>query len=459
MRKAAEEGKLPESDIDRAASRILRLVFKTKKMQNYRYQENPDLQAHAKITRNSASEGMVLLKNESVLPIQPNLNVALLGVTSYQFIAGGTGSGDVNEAYSVSLEEGLTKAGFEINQKGQEIYQSHKLENAKGFEKPEGLDALFNPYTPPEIDYTQDQLSQIVDSSDMGILTLGRNAGEGGDRIEKDDFLLSEKEQKLLQSISDAYHKAGKKLVVVLNIGGVIETHSWKSMPDTILLAWQGGQEGGNSVSDILTGKVNPSGKLPMTFPVNLADHESHKNFPKNPEQATIKKLALGLMFPPDERPEAEKVRDEDYTYYEEDIYIGYRHFDKSKLEVSYPFGFGLSYTKFAYNDFNVALKNDTIHLEVTVKNIGDFPGKEVVQVYAEKLDSAIDRPLQELKAFGKTQKIATGDSEKLSLKVPVAELRYWNEKTNTWTLEPGTYSIKIAASSREIKNQQNIEL
>tara|TARA_B100001059_G_C17722925_1_gene521783 strand:+ start:483 stop:950 length:468 start_codon:yes stop_codon:yes gene_type:complete len=119
-------------------------------MQNHEYQENPDLIAHAKITRNSASEGMVLLKNESVLPIQPNLDVALLGVTSYQFIEGGTDSGDVNEAYSVFLEEDLTNAGFEINKKGKEVYQSHKLENVKGFEKSEGLNALFNPFAPFE---------------------------------------------------------------------------------------------------------------------------------------------------------------------------------------------------------------------------------------------------------------------------------------------------------------------
>lgn len=457
--KAAESGELSESDIDRAASRILTLIFKTKKLQNYEYHENPDLKAHAQVTRESASEGMVLLKNEGALPLDTDKNVALLGVTSYEFIAGGTGSGDVNEAYTISLEEGLKNAGFQINAQGRKAYNDHKVENKEGFKKPEGMDALFNPYTPPEIQYSEEQLNQIVSSSDIGILTLGRNAGEGGDRVEKDDFLLTQVEQDMLTAISEAYHNAGKKLVVVLNIGGVIETNSWKEKPDAILLAWQGGQEGGNSVADILSGKVNPSGKLPMTFPVNLSDHDSHKNFPKNPEQMTIQKLMMGLMFPPDERPEAEKVRDEDYTYYDEGIYVGYRHFDKQNLEVSYPFGFGLSYTNFAFENVNGAVENDTIRIKITIKNTGELAGKEVVQVYTEKENSTIDRPVQELKAFAKTRLLQPGDTQTISLLIPVTELSYWDEKKNTWNLEKGTYTIKVGASSREMRDEVKVEL
>lgn len=456
---AAENGQLSEAEINRSASRILTLIFQSKKMQNYSYQENPDLDAHARVTRNSASEGMVLLKNNDVLPLKETMNVALLGVTSYEFIAGGTGSGDVNEAYTVSLEEGLKNAGFLINQQGKEVFEKHRAANLEKFKKPEGMDALFNPYIPPEISYSQDQLNDIVSSSDIGILTIGRNAGEGGDRVEKDDFLLSDTEQQLLTEISDAYHQAGKKLVVVLNIGGVIETSSWKSKSDAILLAWQGGQEGGNSVADILSGKVNPSGKLPMTFPVQLSDHSSDANFPKNPEQITIQKLMMGLMFPPEERPEAEKVRDEDYTYYDEGIYVGYRHFDKNDLQVSYPFGFGLSYTDFNYQDLKVVMENDMIQVDITVKNIGAIAGKEIVQVYTEKVASGIDRPVQELKAFSKTKELSSGESQTLTLQIPVEELRYWDEKSNAWSLEKGTYQIKVGASSRDIKVAQEIAL
>ena len=458
LKKAAENGDLSDADIDRAAGHILRLIFQTKKMQNYEFQENPDLKAHAQITRNSAAEGMVLLKNDDVLPLNSKMNVALLGVTSYEFIAGGTGSGDVNEADTVSLEEGLTNAGFNINKSAKEMYYKHKAANPEGFKRPEGMKAIFSPFTPPEMSYTEEELNQIVATSDIGVLTLGRNAGEGGDRVEKDDFLLTEIEQKMLESTAKSYHKAGKKLVVVLNIGGVIETNSWKNQPDAILLAWQGGQEGGNSVADILAGVVNPSGKLPMTFPVNLSDHASNANFPKNPEQITIEQLFKGLLFPPDERPESEKVRDEDYTYYDEGVYVGYRHFDTKNLQVSYPFGYGLSYTNFTYHDLKVGVMNDTIQVAVGVQNTGELSGKEIVQVYTEKINSSIDRPIQELKTFSKTKQLSAGESQTMILKIPVSELRYWDEKLNGWNLEKGSYKIKVGASSRDIKSEAEVE-
>lgn len=163
-------------------------------------------------------------------------------------------------------------------------------------------------------------------------------------------------------------------------------------------------------------------------------------------------------MFPPEERPEDEKVKDVDYTNYDEGIYVGYRHFDKQKLEVSYPFGYGLSYTDFTYKGLNVAVENDTIQVDVEVKNIGEYAGKEVVQVYAEKLDSQIDRPLQELKSFAKTKVLTPGESQVLSMKIPVKELSYWDENKNNWILEKGTYKIKVGASSRDIQGETIIE-
>ncbi len=459
LTEAAEKGELSEADIDRAASRILTLIFKSKKMQDYDYQENPDLEKHAEITRNSAAEGMVLLKNEGVLPLTNIKNVALLGVTSYEFIAGGTGSGDVNEAYTISLEQGLSNAGFEINKAAKQAFEAHKEANVEGFKKPEGMEAVFNPFTPPEMNYSTAQLEAIVSSADVGILTLGRNAGEGGDRKEKDDFLLTQTEQEMITALSDAFHAAGRKLVVVLNIGGVIETASWKSQSDAIVLAWQGGQEGGNSVADILSGKVNPSGKLPMTFPINLGDHASHANFPKDPQMMSITGMMKNLIFPPKEKPEAEWVRDEDFTYYDEGIYVGYRHFDKENMEVSYPFGYGLSYSEFEYGDMEVVAVNDTVNVNLTVKNIGKVPGKEVVQIYAEKENSSIDRPVQELRAFAKTQLLQPEAVDSISIQIPVKELRYWNEQTNSWALEKGSYHIKAGASSRDIKQRKEVEL
>lgn len=459
LTEAASNGDLSEAEIDRAAGRILTLIFKTRKLTNYVYGNNPNLKAHAQITRQSAAEGMVLLKNDNALPLNAGMNVALLGTTSYDFIAGGTGSGDVNEAYTVSLEEGLTNAGFAINQRAKDLFESHKAANLDSFVKPQGIDAMFNPYIPPQMDYSAEELQEIVSSSDVGILTLGRNAGEGGDRIEAADFLLTDHEQDLISKTGDAFRAAGKHLIVVLNIGGVIETASWKNRPSGILLAWQGGQEGGNSVADVLIGKVNPSGRLPMTFPINLNDHASNKNFPQAGERHSVGGLLMGLMFPPEERPDDEKIRDKDYTHYDEGIYVGYRHFDKTNTEVSYPFGFGMSYSEFEYGDMEVVTENDTIAIRMTVKNIGEVAGKEVVQIYTEKENSTIDRPVQELRAFTKTMLLEPEAVDSISIRIPVKELRYWDEQANGWTLEKGGYLIKAGASSRDIRKKQAIEL
>jgi len=450
-----EDGTLDMEVVDTSVKRILTLIFKSKKMEGYDYSENPDLEAHAQITRKSASEGMVLLKNEGVLPLEKGKNAALIGVYSYDFIAGGTGSGDVNEAYTVSLEEGLANTGFSVNQKAKEAYQKHKNSDPEAFEKPEGMSAMFNPYLPPEMTYDEALMQEIAAESDMAIITIGRNSGEGGDRVVEDDFLLSDKEKEMLAITCKAFHAVNKKVVVVLNIGGVIETASWKDLPDAIVLAWQGGQEGGNAVADILSGNVNPSGKLTMTFPVAVDDHASNANFPQNglPMQMT------DMLFGKDEVPEDEMVKNVDYTEYKEGIYVGYRHFDKAGLDVSYPFGFGMSYTQFDYGDMELTHANDSLKIAVPVTNIGETPGKEVVQFYVSKDSTQIDRPLQELKAFAKTTLLSAGATDTLRVNIPVKDLRYWNEDRSQWTLEPGKYTVKAGASSRAIKKTAEIKI
>ena len=213
-----ENGSLTMKSIDTSVKRILELIIKSGKLDGETFDNNPDLKAHAATTRQSATEGMVLLKNNNTLPISSALNVALLGVYSYDFIAGGTGSGDVNEAYSVSLEEGLTNAGFGINQEAKNIYESHKSANAEAFIKPEGINAMFQPYFPPQIQYSEEQLKSIASASDIAMITIGRNAGEGGDRVEKDDFLLTELEKEMINKATKVFHEAGKKLVVVVSM-------------------------------------------------------------------------------------------------------------------------------------------------------------------------------------------------------------------------------------------------
>lgn len=453
LKKAVRSGDFPMTFVDTSAKRILKLVLSSKKMQRYVIHNNPDLKAHAQIAQQSASEGIVLLKNEKTLPLQNKNNVALFGVTSYDFIAGGTGSGDVNEAYTVSLEEGLKNKGYEINKVIENSFEAHKAANAKAFLKPVGLSAMFKMYNPPQWIPSSEEIAQSLSSADIGIITIGRNSGEGADRKEKDDFLLTSEEQKLIAETCKAFHEAGKKVIVVLNIGGVIETASWKNLPDAIVLAWQGGQEGGNSVAKILSGEINPSGKLPMTFPIHLNDHTSNANFPLDGKPMGIFEVfgTSGTL------PEKDQIRNHDYTIYEEGTYVGYRHFDKAKIEVSYPFGYGLSYTQFKYSDMAIAVVNDTMKVDITVTNSGDRKGKEVVQIYSSKPDSKIERPVQELKAFAKTQSLEPGEAVILTLKIPLHDLSYWNEEASKWTLEKGQYTVRASSSSRDIRLSKDI--
>jgi len=470
---AYENEALSQEDIDTAVRRILKLILESPKMKGYKYDNDPNLQAHAAITRQSATEGIILLKNEGVLPLQESQNLALIGVTSYDFIAGGTGSGDVNEAYTVSLEEGLSntdypsvglnavgepllkKVVFEIAKTPKEAFEAHRAANAEAFVKPEGFDAMLQPYSPPEFLLSEEELKKTAAEADVAIITIGRNSGEGRDRVATDDFLLSDTEREMIEATCQAFHEAGKKVIVVLNIGGVIETASWKDQPDAILLAWQGGQEGGNSVADVLRGSVNPSGKLPMTFPKRLEDHASHANFPLD----GLRMEVTDFIKSREEKPENERIRNKDYTKYEEGIYVGYRHFDKANLEVSYPFGFGLSYTQFEYGEAEVSLDDETIRVSLAISNTGDLAGKEVVQVYASKPQTFVDRPVRELKAFTKTRTLQPGETAEVAFRIPVSELRYWDEADSAWKLEAGRYAIQVGASSRDIRQVVEIEL
>ena len=194
------------------------------------------------------------------------------------------------------------------------------------------------------MEVSREFIERMEPQTDIAIFTLSRNAGEGGDRYALDgDWTLTGQERQLIQTLADVYHAAGKKFVVVLNIGGVIETASWKHIPDAVLLAWTPGQECGYAVADILCGKANPSGKLPMTFPMSYLDIPSSANFPYN-----YKNVQSGMWDFLWDGPKRQ-TKNVDYTEYAEGIYVGYRYFQTADAPVSYPFGYGKSYTTFEY--------------------------------------------------------------------------------------------------------------
>ena len=449
-----KSGKLSETDLDRNVSRILSLVEKSPRYQGYQFSNKPDLKAHAEVTRQSAAEGMVLMKNNQALPLKESVkNVALYGITSYDFIAGGTGSGNVNHAYVVSLLDGLKNAGYVISEELKTAYETYLADCKKKAEEAIEAAAKKDPKNamllrfmpqplPAEKQFSADELTKQAEASDVAVITLGRISGEFMDR-KAADFNLSDSERKLIEQVCEIYHKANKQVVVLLNIGGVIETASWNQLPDAILCAWQAGQEGGNSVVDVLSGKQSPSGKFTMTWPVKFTDAYSSKNFPID-QDSRIDMMNQGQKG---------TVKNVDYTDYEEDIYVGYRYFDSFEVPVSYPFGFGLSYTTFEYSDAKIAQKNDVYDVTVTVKNTGDREGKEVVELFVAAPDSkAANKPVKELKAFAKTKNLKPGESETITLSVAAADLASFDEAASAWVVAEGEYQFLVAASAQDIK-------
>ena len=449
-----KSGKLAEADLDRNVQRILNLVEMSPRFQGYQYSNKPDLKAHAAVTRQSAAEGMVLMKNNEALPLKESVkNVALYGCTSYDFIAGGTGSGNVNHAYVVSLLDGLKNGGYTVSDELKTAYEKYiadckearkkAIEEMAKKDKQAAMLASFMPGTlPAEKQFTAEELTAQAEASDVALITIGRISGEFLDR-KVADFNLNDSEMQLIQQVCEVYHKAGKQVVVLLNIGGVIETASWKELPDAILCAWQAGQEGGNSVVDVLCGKQSPSGKFTMTWPIRFTDAYSSKNFPID-EDPKIDMLNQGQKG---------NVKNVDYTDYEEDIYVGYRYFDSFEVPVSYPFGFGLSYTTFEYSDAKISQKNDIYDVTVTVKNTGNHEGKEVVELYISAPDNkAANKPVKELKAFAKTKNLKPGESETLTLSITAPELASYDEAAQAWVVAEGEYQFLVGASSQDIK-------
>ena len=432
----------------------MNLIEKSPRFQGYQYSNKPDLKAHAAVTRQSAAEGMVLMKNNEVLPLKESVKkVALYGCTSYDFIAGGTGSGNVNHAYVVSLLDGLKKGGYTVSDELKTTYEKYLAdaeearmkaleELAKKDEQAAMLASFLPGSLPDEKLFTASELTAQANEADVAIITIGRISGEFLDR-KVADFNLNDSEMKLIRQVCDVYHKAGKQVVVLLNIGGVIETASWKNLPDAILCAWQAGQEGGNSVVDVLSGKLPPSGKFTMTWPVKFSDAYSSRNFPID-EDPRIDMMNQGQKG---------DVKNVDYTDYEEDIYVGYRYFDSFEVPVSYPFGFGLSYTTFDYSDAKIAEKGNAYEVSVTVKNTGSYDGKEVVQLYISAPDNkAANKPAKELKAYAKTKLLKPGESETLTLTVKAEDLASFDEAASAWVVAEGEYQFLIAASSQDIK-------
>lgn len=455
---AVQNGTLDEAVLNRNVKRILEMVVKCHTFDNYKYANETNLKAHAQVDRTIGAEGIVLLDNQSALPLAANIkNVALYGTTSYDMVPAGMGFGSTGVGYyCVSMVEGMRNAGYTVDANLIKKYKKHLADEQKRL-YPKGRPPFS--LTPlkraEEFVPTAEELAAQVKSNDVAILTLGRTSGEASDR-RVEEFYLKDNETALIKQVAEAYHAAGKKVIVILNICSSVETASWKNTVDAVICAFQPGQEVGNSVADVLTGKVNPSGHLPMTFAVKYGDAPSDANFPYDYEfKMPSFAMGSGMNFESKEKKEEkpkEAVRNVDYTNYEEGIYVGYRYFDTFGKEVSYPFGHGLSYTTFSFDVVSSGINGDKCEMKVSVKNTGNCAGKESVQLYVKAPAGGLEKPAKELKAFAKTKLLQPGVSEVVTLSWNLMDMASFNEKSCSWELAKGTYQWMAAASSADVR-------
>lgn len=404
---------------------------------------------HIELSRNAASEGMVLLKNDgNLLPLNNGVKIALFGKASIDYVKGGGGSGDVTIAYSRNLYEGFKLKESEgkvsvYDKLADFYYENVKKQHENGYE----------PGMTKEPAVPADLLSEAADYADVAIISICRFSGEGWDRkasLEKNDalwetevqqanrqaevfpdsdFCITPEEKAMIEAVKTKFDK----IVVVINSGGIIET-AWirdDASISSALFAWQGGIEGGLAAADILVGDVNPSGKLTDTFAGSLEDYPSTFNFHDS----------------------------KDYVEYTDDIFVGYRYFEtipEADKKVIYPFGYGLSYTKFDISVTSVDFLEEDINVKVNVTNTGDFAGKEVVMLYYSAPQGVLGKPAKELSAFAKTKLLDPGESEELLLTMAIADMASYDDlgkiAQSAWVLEKGAYSFYVGNCIREAK-------
>ena len=435
LKEAYEKGEITDEILNERVRAILNVLVKTPSFKGYKYSNNPDFEKHAEVSYKAASEGIVLLKNENVLPFTKDAKVAIFGTGQIETVKGGFGSGDTHPRYTINIFDGFKEKDVKVDENLGEFYREKVRELRNGQYKPAYVNE-FNLKIPPKLPediLDEKTIDEASEKNDLAIIVISRISGEFVDRkAVKGDFYLSDDERKLIEDISRKFREKGKKVIVLLNIGGPIEIASWIDLVDGLLLVWQPGQEAGRVVADVCMGNVNPSGKLPTTFPKDYKDIPS-KSFPGAPKENPTEVI------------------------YEEDIYVGYRYYDTFQVEPLFEFGYGLSYTNFEYKDLSISKNGENIEVSFEIKNIGKVEGKEIAQVYVKAPKGKIDKPYHELKGFYKTKLLKPNESERVSLSIKLKDLTSFCK--NKWILEEGDYYIRVGASSRDIRLEGKIYL
>ena len=394
--KAVKDGKISEVDVNARLEEFLDLVYSTTAALE-KAPKTIDWDAHHALARKAAAESIVLLKNRGgLLPLDPKANIAVIGDFAEKPRYQGAGSSLVNAPRVDSFRQvfeasGLKNAGF-----------------AKGFER--GGKAN------PEL---QAEAVELAKKADLVLLFLGLDEVKESEGLDRSDMKLAKNQIDLLLAI----HRVNPRLVVVLSCGSAVET-GWASHCQGLVWAGLGGQAGAGAVLDVLTGKVNPAGRLAETWPMHCEDNPSYNNFAK--DGRTVE--------------------------YREGLYVGYRYYQTAGVPVAYPFGYGLSYTSFEYSDLHATPTG----VSLTVKNTGAMAGDEVVQVYISKPDAKIFRPMQELKGFARVH-LEAGESKLVSIPLDDKAFRYWNDPAGHWAVEGGSYTVRVGACSEDIRLEATV--
>lgn len=369
------------------------------------------------------SEGIVMLKNENnALPLDADKEVAVFGRIQFHYYKSGTGSGGmVNVTKVVNILDGLIDNGVKVNEKLLDTYRKWDKENP--FDLGEGWGG--EPWSQKEMLLDEGLVRETAKSCETAIVIIGRTAGEEQDnRLEAGSYLLSDDEIAMLTVVRENF----KKVVLLLNVGNIIDmTDINRIVPDSVLYVWQGGMTGGKGTADVLTGKVSPSGKLPDTIAYKASDYPSDANF----------------------------GREENRDIYAEDIYVGYRYFETfAKEKVLYPFGFGLSYTAFEIKTEKAEITEGAVKLSVSVKNIGSYRGKEVIEVYCEAPQGRLGKAARVLCGFEKTRKLVPQEEQVVEIAVDIAKLASYDDSGVTgnkscYVLEAGEYKFYVGSDVR----------
>jgi beta-glucosidase len=418
-------GHISEATIDDNVSRILRVIILSGIMDHpHTAGGEVDTPEQQKIAREGATEGIVLLKNQgSLLPLDPSKthSIAVIGPNGPVARTGGGGSSMVRPKYAVSPLEGIKKrAGGTI-----------EITSALGVGM-EGEDPAHD--TPDARAADLKQAVDIASKADVAIVVVGRYNKLESEGFDVKTMDLPAGQDELIQAVE----KANPHTVVVLNTGDPVTMARWLDTTPALLDMWYGGQEGGNAIAAILFGDANPSGKLPVSLPKKYEDSPAAKNYP------------------------GENL----HVDYAEGIYVGYRYYDTKNIEPQFPFGFGLSYTKFEYSDLKTipfttksgSVQQKGIIVDAKIKNTGQRAGVEVVQLYVHDGHSKIDRPVHELKAFSRVE-LNPGESKTVQLQLDPSAFEYWSPDTKRWTLDPGTFEIQLGASSRDIRLKAPVQI